>query len=142
MVAPFVLQDFDVGWVATDAVGQVALFTTGGPGPVPDSAMPSVENSEEFVLSLPEVSDVDRVTARAGVNAFVEFAKRGFFAYDWSDVHRDSRQALRGYELQCRPLNPLTLFDLSAPLRALAEATRLSNVTFGAPIIVIGDQVS
>ena len=77
MVAPFVLQDFDVGWVATDAVGQVALFTTGGPGPVPDSAMPSVENSEEFVLSLPEVSDADRVTARAGVNAFVEFAKRG-----------------------------------------------------------------
>lgn len=32
MVAPFVLQDFDVGWVATDAVGQVALFTTGGAG--------------------------------------------------------------------------------------------------------------
>ena len=141
-MAPNVLQDFDVGWVATDAVGQVALFTTGGPGPVPDSAMPSVENSEEFVLSLPEVSDADRVTARAGVNAFVEFAKRGFFAYDWSDVHRDSRQALRGYELQCRPLNPLTLFDLPAPLRALAEATRLSDVTFGAPIIVIGDQVS
>ena len=142
MVAPFVLQDFDVGWVATDAVGQVALFTTGGPGPVPDSAMPSVENSEEFVLSLPEVSDVDRVTARAGVNAFVEFAKRGFFAYDWSDVHRDAHQALNGYELQYRPLNPLTLYDLPPPLRALAELTRLSNVMFGVAIVVIGDQVS
>lgn len=47
MVTPFVLQDFDVGWVATDAVGQVALFTTGGPGPVPDSALPSVENSNK-----------------------------------------------------------------------------------------------
>lgn len=142
MVATFALQDFDVGWVATDAVGQVALFTTGGPGPVPDSALPSVENSEEFVLSLPEVSDVDRATARAGANAFVEFAKRGFFAYDWSDVHRDSRQALRGYELQYRPLNPQTLFNLPAPLRTLAEVTRLSDVTFGASIIVIGDEVS
>lgn len=91
MVAPFVFQDFDVGWVATDAVGQVAVFTTGGPGPVPDFAMPSVENSEEFVLSLPEVSDVDRADAKAGANAFVEVSKRGLFAYDWSDVHRDSR---------------------------------------------------
>lgn len=142
MVTPFVLQDVDVGWVATDAVGQVALFTTGGPGPVPDSALPSVENSEEFVISLPEMSDVDRVTAMAGANAFVEFAKRGFFAYDWSDVHRDASQRLRGYELQYRPLNPLTLSELPTPLRALAEATRLSDVTFGASIIVIGDQVS
>jgi hypothetical protein len=142
MMAPFVLQDFDVGWVATDALGQVALFTTGGPGPVPDSAIPSVENSEEFVLSLPKVSDVDRATVGAGANAFVEFAKRGFFAYDWSDVHRDSRQALRGYELQYRPQNPLKLFDLPAPLRALTEVTRLSHVIFGASIIVIGDQVS
>lgn len=138
----FVLQNFDVGWVATDALGQVALFTTGGPGPVPDSALPSVENSEEFVLSLPEVSDVDRATARAGANAFVEFAKRGFFAYDWSDVHRDSRHVLGGYELQYRPLNPRTLFDLPAPLLELAEVTRLSDVTFGATIIVISDQVS
>ncbi len=142
MVPTFVLQDFDVGWVATDAVGQVALFTTGGPGPVPDSAMPSVENAEELVLSLPEVSDVARATPRAGANAFVELAKRGFFAYDWSDVHRDPRQALKGYELQCRPLNPLTLFDLPASLRALAEVTRLSDVTFGASIVVIGNQVS
>lgn len=91
MVAPFVFQDFDVGWVATDAVGQVAVFTTDGPGPVPDFAMPSVENSEEFVLSLPEVSDVDRADAKVGANAFVEVSKRGLFAYDWSDVHRDSR---------------------------------------------------
>ena len=102
-MAPFVLQDFDAGWVATDALGQVALFTTGGPGPVPDSAIPSVENSEEFVLSLPKVSDVDRANARAGANAFVEFAKRGFFAYDWSDVHRDSRQALRGMSCNTIP---------------------------------------
>jgi hypothetical protein len=135
-------QDFDVAWVATDAIGQVALFTTGGPGPVPDSALPSVENAEEFVLSLPQVSAADRASAMAGANAFVEFAKRGFFAYDWSDVHRDARQALRGYELQYRPLTPLTLFDLPTPLRALVEVTRLSEVTFGASIVVIGSQVS
>ncbi|WP_338523731.1 hypothetical protein NUH87_29115 [Pseudomonas batumici] len=142
MVTPLDLQDFDVGWIATDAIGQVALFTTAGPGPIPDSALPSVEISEELVLSLPEVSDVDLVTSMSGANAFVAFAKRGFFAYDWSDVHRAARQALNGYELQYRPLNPLTLFDLPAPLRALAEVTRLSGVTFGASIVVIGDQVS
>lgn len=139
MVTPIVLQDFDVGWLATDAVGHVALFTTGGRGPIPDTALPSVENAEEFVLSLPEVSDVELVTSMSGTNAFVAFAKRGFFAYDWSDVHRDTCQALRGYELQYRPTSPLTLADLSAPLRALAEVTRLPDVTFGASIIAIAE---
>lgn len=142
MVTSIVLQDVDVGWIATDAIGQVALFTTAGPGPIPCSALPSVENSEEAVLSLPEVSDVDLVTSMSGANAFAAFAKRGFFAYDWSDVHRTTRLALNGYELQYRPLNPLTLFDLPAPLRELAEVTRLSGVTFGVPIVVIGNQIS
>lgn len=142
MVTSIVLQDVDVGWIATDAIGQVALFTTAGPGPIPCSALPSVQNSEEAVLSLPEVSDVDLVTSMSGANAFAAFAKRGFFAYDWSDVHRTTRLALNGYELQYRPLNPLTLFDLPAPLRALAEVTRLSGVTFGVPIVVIGNQIS
>lgn len=141
-MTPLVLQGFDVGWIATDAIGQVALFTTAGSGPIPDSALPSVENSEEWVLSLPELSDVDLVTSMSGANAFVAFAKRGFFAYDWSDVHRTARQALNGYELQNRPLSPLTILDLPAPLRALAEVTRLSGVTFGVSIVMIGDQVS
>jgi hypothetical protein len=142
MVTPFVLQDFDAGWVATDAIGQVAVFTTAGPGPIPNSALPSVENSEELILSLLEVSDADLVTSMPGANAFAAFAKRGFFAYDWSDVHRTARQALNGYELQYRPRKPMTLFDLPAPLRDLAEVTRLSGVTFGVSIVVIGDQVS
>ncbi|ROM80242.1 hypothetical protein BK654_04940 [Pseudomonas brassicacearum] len=135
MVTNLDLQDFDVGWIATDAIGQIALFTTAGPGPIPDSALPSVESSEELVLSLPERSDVDLVMPSA--NAFVAFAKRGLFAYDWSDVHRTARQALNGYELQCRPLNPLTLFDLPAPLRVLAEGTRLSGITFGMSIVIV-----
>ncbi len=141
-MTPLDLHDLDLGWVASDAFGQVALFTTGGPGPIPDSALPSVENSEEWVLSLPQVSAVDRATSMPSANAFVEFAKRGFFAYDWSDVHRATHRALRGYELQYRPMSPLTLVDLPAPLRALAEVTRLPDVTFGVSIIVIGDQVS
>jgi hypothetical protein len=140
MVTPLDLQGFDVGWIATDAIGQVAIFTTAGLGPIPDSAIPSVEYSEEWVRSLPEVSDANLVTSMSGANAFVAFATRGFFAYDWSDVHRAAHQALNGYELQYRPLSPLTLYDLPAPLRALAELTLLSSVTFGGSIVVTGDQ--
>lgn len=90
MDSPIVLQDSDVGGLATDAVGHVALFTTGDRGPITDSALPPVENSEEFFLSSPEVSDLDLVTSMLGANAFVAFAKRGYFAYDWSHVHRDT----------------------------------------------------
>lgn len=137
MVTNLDLQDCDVGWIATDAIGQIALFITAGRGPIPGSALPSVESSEELVLSLPERSDVDLVTSMPSANAFVAFAKRGLFAYDWSDLHRTARQALNGYELQCRPLNPLTLFDLPASLRVLAEGTRLSGITFGMSIVIV-----
>jgi hypothetical protein len=142
MVTPLDVEGFDVGWIATDAIGHIALFTTAGRGPIPDSALPSTEDCEEWVLSLSEVSDVNSVTSMSGANAFVAFAKRGLFAYDWSDVHRAASQALNGYELQYRPLSPLTLDDLPTPLRPLAELTRLSGVTFGVSIIVMADRVS
>ncbi|MBD9480133.1 hypothetical protein [Pseudoxanthomonas sp. PXM02] len=141
MVTPRDLQGVDAAWLAIDAIGQVAIFTTGGEGPIPTTALVSAHAVEELVLSLPEVSSVDLLVTLSRPDDFVTLSKRGLFAYDWSDVHRTTRQYLGGYELQSRPKTPLGLSDLPGPLRALAAATQLSGVMFGTSIVVPGNLV-
>lgn len=141
MVTPRDFQGVDAAWLATDAIGQVAIFTTGGEGPIPTTALVSADAAEELVLSLPETSSMDLLVTLSRPDGFVAFSKRGLFAYDWSDVHRTTRQGLGGYALQSRPKAPLSLSDLPDPLRALAAATQIFGVMFGAAIVVPGNLV-
>lgn len=129
-------QGIDASWLASDASGQVAIFTTGGKGPIPVSAIPSVESGEASALALPETSGVDLLSRVPRPDDFIAFAKRGLFAYDWSDVHRPATQELSGYELQAGPSRPVRLADLPAPMQAMASATRLSGVVFGTSSVV------
>jgi hypothetical protein len=141
MIGSCNLQGIDAAWLAADASGQIAVFTTGGEGPIPESALPSMESGEDAARGLPAVSDVDLLSSYPRPDDFIAFARRGLFAYDWSDVHRSSAQELGVYELQARPFQPLHLADLPAPLQAMAAATRLSSVVFGASIVVPAEWV-
>lgn len=131
------IQEIDAAWLAVDAIGQVALFTTGGDGPIPDSALPSTDTAESDVLSLPETCDCILLVKIKRPDDFVAFARRGFFAYDWSDVHRPQKQALGGYELQALPARPLCYADLPPALRALTTNTKLLDTTFGSSVVVL-----
>lgn len=130
----------DVAWMAVDASGQVAVFTTGGEGPLPDTAFKSVDVVGLAIESLPETCGYHLVADVSRPDDFMAFAKRGFFAYDWSDVHRSASGELRCYELQARPLRPATLLDLPAEMRMAVAATELSGVMFGDALIE-GDAV-
>ena len=135
------LQGIDAAWIAADASGFLAIFTTGGEGPVPDTAMLSIESAEESVLYLPETTWAELLVTIPRPDSFIAFAKRGLFAYDWSDVHRTARQVVGGYELQARPAQPLLLTDLPQPLQVMATATKLSGVSFGTSIVVPAEWV-
>lgn len=141
MSAAEAFRGLDVGWLATDAIGQVAFFITAGMGPIPESALASIEDGEEQVLSLPETSGVNWRAQADYSNAFAVFAKRGLFSYDWSDIHCCECNALNGYELKCDPQTPLTLLDLPAPLQVVAQATRFAAITFGVATLIPRDQV-
>ena len=132
------LEGIDVAWLAVDALGQVAIFTTAGEGSVPETAFASVESAEESVRSLAEISGYELHASVNRPDDFIAFAKRGLFAYDWSDVHRAASKCLGGYELQVRPSSPLRLSQLPTPVQALASATLLSGVTFGSHIVTLG----
>jgi hypothetical protein len=131
-------EGIDAAWLAVDALGQVAIFTTAGEGPIPETALASVETVEKSVWSFAEVSGYELHTSAKRPDDFIAFAKRGLFAYDWSDAHRVASKCLGGYELQAQPSSPLHLAQLPALLQAPASATLLSGVKFGSRIITLG----
>ena len=135
MISQQDLEGIDAAWIAIDSRGQVAMFTTGGEGHVPGSAILSTEDAESEVLALPEVCGFDLLVNLPHPDDFVAFACRGFFAYDWSDVHSSNKIALGRYELQARPNRPLILTDLPPSLQDLASSTRLLGASFGSTVI-------
>ena len=112
-------SSWDLGWIAVDRSEYVAVFTTGGAGPVPPAViatpLDSVGRVEEAVLALPVVSDHGLLARVPRPDDFIEFATRGVFSHDWTDVHRRSSEELRAYELQAWPHQPRRLHDLSLP---------------------------
>ena len=121
----------DAAWLAMDSLRQVAVFTTGGAGPIPVSARASAPDVEQLVHLLVEISECELLADINRPDDFVAFARRGLFSYDWSDVHRTRKNCVEGYELQARPVRPLTIEQLPKALQLIAAATKLEAVVFG-----------
>ena len=111
----------DWGWLACDREGHLALFITGGEGPVPMQALdPSYpEDVEDRLIDLPAMSDVNRVTSWPDA----EVPERGVFLYDWND--RDNT-----YELVLAPYRPCALDQLPADLAEVARSIRFTQLSF------------
>jgi hypothetical protein len=124
------LEGIDVAWLAMDSFGHIGVFTTGGKGPIPRTALPTVESAEESVALLPEVSGTELHARLSRPDDYVAFSKRGIFAFDWVDVHRVDADASNAYELIASPTVPVKLEALPAEVRALASATAFPNLAF------------
>jgi hypothetical protein len=120
------LGHLDIGWLANDSAGHVAVFTTAGEGPIPRAAVPSHEVAEAFVHQLQETSDHRLLASMPDPSDFISFAKRGFFAYDWCDT--------RGYELVAVPDTPAKLSELPGHVRDIANLVKVETA-FGVPVI-------
>ncbi len=108
----------DVEWLAVDRDGRVGVFTTAGSGPIPTVYLDSegiLEQVWDAVRGLPEVCDHDLLVALPRPDDFISFARRGFFSYDWADVQGAGRHLGRRYELQARPLAPVTVDSVRWP---------------------------
>lgn len=60
---------------------------------------------------------------------YLHFASRGFFAYDWRDVHRSLRFSYR-YELQSRPNAPTHVSELPEEFQSLLRSTAFADLSF------------
>ncbi len=122
----------DFCWLASDRIGQLGVFLTGGSGPIPAQLLLPpyfLDDLEEAILSLPKASDIDLRVKVPRPDRFVALAERGFFVYDWSDVHR-TELYIDEYELMALPYRPLTLDLLPESLFDTARAVRLGAVSF------------
>jgi hypothetical protein len=71
-------QGTEFDWFAVDEIGDVAVFATGGIGPVPAQVRTDPERHD----ALAELIDV----SAWGTSAVWEsYSKAGLFAYDWND---------------------------------------------------------
>ena len=129
-------QGIDYVWLASDREGHVGAFITAGVGSIPVEVLSSVyipiEDIEGRLYQLLPVSQVRLLVSVKRPNDFIELAERGIFVYDWTDIHRIAREALRVYEPVAVPTKPIMVSSLPADLADLAKALRLVDVVFAA----------
>ncbi len=120
----------DWAWIGRDKVGRVAIFMTAGEGPVPGPALEQFNlepSPEERIGALVTIGESMTVRKYAQMNSFEEPARRGFFAYDWSDVHETLATETGAYQLMARPLSEMRLGEgesaLGIPLENVPVVT-------------------
>lgn len=132
------LQIEDLEWYAIDENNNIAFFTSGGMGNVPEFICKCREDlnivSNYFDLSDNIISEVELV-----VGAFedypdekfkkdcVDISQKGLFCYDVSDENEYKNE----YKILCRPNNMLKLDDLPERIKNILKQYRLDNVSFG-----------
>ena len=124
----------DSVWLAIDAVGHVALFHTGGEGPIHADADAFDDAAGDALRQMASSSAFELLAAYPQPDDFVEMARRGLFAYDWSDARRVDQDRIEGYELVACPDRPLHWTQLPEPVRHLAASARVEAM-FGVPVL-------
>jgi len=115
-------------WLASDADGRVALFSTAGGAVVPNGFLGSVDQHDraiDAILQLaPTTSELFAPTLAPGLdNTWAEVARRGLFAYV-SDAHGGP------YRLVAAPTNPAHLSSLPESVRQVAEKLKFAHLSF------------
>ena len=113
----------DCEWLATDHAGRLAAMITAGEAPIPSRLLAGTVEIQEIgdlLLALPRIAGSDQRVMYPDMSSIDELSERGFYVYDWSDVHRTSGK-LAAYELIAIPTVALRLERLPPDLRALAQ---------------------
>jgi hypothetical protein len=122
----------DYAWLATDAAGHVAVFTNAGQGPIPIAVLADrrvSDHAESLVEALPERGDCQMLVTLPRPDDFVGYSRRGLFAYDWQDCHRNAGWSKR-YELLARPAVPITVSELDGVVASLIDRVRFTSLRF------------
>jgi hypothetical protein len=106
----------DCFWIGSDSIGNVGVFIIAGMAPVPSQVLSAEYGDmlelEEQLLQLPIISEVQHPGEDRSFSDLPELAERGFFIFDWSDIHRARSEKIRGYERMTAPTRPLNVNEL------------------------------
>ena len=119
-------EDADIDWFATDSNGHILHVASGG-GILPESVAASQEvllELHQYFLTLPELEVAEVVNGAeeaSSPRSVARYARRGLFSFEKTRLHE---RADTRYHLVARPLRPLTVAELPAPLAELLSRTR------------------
>ncbi len=122
----------DRDWFAVDGLGQLAAFVTAGQGDVPTHLLSCYEELEQLcdsIQSLPLRAGCELLHAYPRPDDFVDYARRGIYAYDWMEVHMTANRR-QHYYLIARPESPLILGELPPSLRDSFSLVRFAGLRF------------
>jgi len=133
-------EGVDCVWLASDRNGHVGAFVTGGVGPIPvvvlASNEPAIEDLEGMVCELPKTSTARLLVSVKRPDDFIEMAERGFFVYDWSDVHRTANDSVNAYKPVAIPMKPRALDSLQGKLGEALAGVKFYEVSFSAETLL------
>jgi hypothetical protein len=129
-VTPADTQGLEYDWLASDADGHVALFSTAGGGRVPDEFLRDVDLYDaaiKVILRLPTRTGARFApTLPAGLqNDWKLMAERGLFAFD-SDPNGGP------YRVVSAPNEPMRLTELPEEVAAIAGRIVFDDLRFAA----------
>ena len=78
MTTPRNIDGAEFDWFASDQAGEVALFATGGSGPIPDSVASAIGEHDSVGARL-------EVSGFGTLSVWQSYSRAGLYAYDWSD---------------------------------------------------------
>lgn len=136
-----ILIDFE--WFATDGIGHVARFTTGGEGPIPRCVLENmrlVEEACDAMANLLRIGSAQLHMKLPRQEDFETLSATGVFGYDWSDVHRTNVERVNAYEKLSSPTQALLIEDIGGALREAASLVRLEQLRFGEVMRINGER--
>ncbi len=81
---------FELDWLASDKAGHVALFSTGGQGPVPRVVADNLAAEETAIKRLSNLPILgpcaESPSGDGNFESWIEPSRRGFFGFDWGPV--------------------------------------------------------
>jgi hypothetical protein len=131
----------DTLWIGSDRNGHLGAFITAGLGRIPRSVlyydpMPIFEIGDHL-RELACISDVRLLITQAIADDYLELAKRGFYVYDWLDLHRAARSIkIDAYDPISAPTRPITISELPQPLADAVADVKFADIAFsdGQPV--------
>jgi hypothetical protein len=125
----------DCIWLAEDLRGRLAVFITAGVGPIPEAVFrcegAQIEDLEELLIqTLGVCSSVDLQVEVPRPDDFIAIAQRGFFVFDWRDVHRIKASETGSYVRVASPLSPINRASISKKQLSQLRVVQVPEVGF------------
>ena len=84
-----------------------------------------------MALDMPKRTGATMLVSYPRPDSFIHFAERGFFAYDWVDIHRTTANRGHCYEMVSKPDVPIHILELPMEFQTQLWTLTLTELRFG-----------